>query len=103
VPTPAPPTKTRKPRSLLSQFSSTLGREVLKVRFYRDREAFVCERELVERDGTSFTMVLPFRDAGAARSLLGADPYCARVRGEAGRALRQLERALREFDGKSPA
>ena len=103
MPTPAPPPKTRKTRSLLSQFSSTLGREVLRVRFYRDREAFVCERELVERDGTSFTMVLPFRDAGAARSLLAADPYCARVREEVGRALRKLDRALRDSDGKSPA
>ncbi len=102
----------QKARTLLSQFSSPLGREVLKVRIYRDREAFVCERELVERDGTSFTMVLPFKepgavrallaaDAGTARNLLAADPYCARVRGEVVRALIKVERALRDSHGKS--
>jgi len=91
----------QKARTLLSQFSSPLGREVLKVRIYRDREAFVCERELVERDGTSFTMVLPFKDPGAARALLAADPYYARVRGEVGRALIKLDRALRDSDGKT--
>lgn len=91
----------QKTRALLSEFSSPLGSEVLKVRIYRDREAFVCERELVERDGTSFTMVLPFRDAGTARSLLAADPYYARVRREVGRALIKLDRALRDSDGKS--
>ena len=91
----------QKARALLSQFSSPLGREVLKVRIYRDREAFVCERELVELDGTSFTMVLPFRDPGTARTLLAADPYCARVRAEVGRALSKLDRALRDSNGKS--
>ena len=91
----------QKARTLLSQFSSALGREVLKVRIYRDREAFVCERELVERDGTSFTMVLPFKDPGAARALLAADPYYARVRGEVGRALIKLDRALRDSNGKA--
>ena len=91
----------QKARTLLSQFSSPLGREVLKVRIYRDREAFVCERELVERDGTSFTMVLPFKEPGAARALLAADPYYARVRGEVGRALIKLDRALRDSHGKA--
>jgi hypothetical protein len=90
----------QKARTLLSQFSSPLGSEVLKVRIYRDREAFVCERELVERDGTSFTMVLPFKEPGAARALLAADPYYARVRGEVGRALTKLDRALRDPRGR---
>ncbi len=90
----------RKARALLSEFSSTLGSEILKVRIYRDREAFVCERELVERDGTSFTMVLPVRGTEAARTLLTSDPYYSRMRGEVWRALGQLDKALREHDGK---
>ena len=90
----------QKARTLLSQFSSPLGSEVLKVRIYRDREAFVCERELVERDGTSFTMVLPLRGTEAARTLLTSDPYYSRVRGEVWRALGKLDKALRENDGK---
>ena len=91
----------QKARALISEFSSPLGSEVLKVRIYRDREAFVCERELVERDGTSFTMILPFKEPGAARALLAADPYYARVRGEVGRALTKLDRALRDSHGKA--
>lgn len=87
-------------RSLLSEFSSTLGSETLKVRIYRDRETFVCERELVERDGTSFTMVLPFMQAETARALLSADPYFSRVRGEVWRTLGKLNKAMREHDGK---
>ena len=90
----------RKARALLSEFSSTLGSEILKVRIYRDCEAFVCERELVERDGTSFTMVLPVRGTEAARTLLTSDPYYSRMRGEVWRALAQLDKALREHDGK---
>jgi hypothetical protein len=86
----------RKPRTLLSEFSSSLGNETLNVRFYRDRGSLVCERELVERDGTSFTMVFPFREAEAARALMAADPYYSRVRPEATRALSKLDRALRE-------
>ncbi|MGH8747328.1 MAG: hypothetical protein ACREUK_12670 [Burkholderiales bacterium] len=89
----------RKARALLSEFSRTLGSEVLKVRIYREREAFVCERELVERDGTSFTMVLAFKDAASARSVFASDPYYPRVRGEVGRILGRLEDPLRERHG----
>jgi len=46
-------------------------------------------------------MVLPFKDPGAARALLAADPYYARVRGEVGRALNKLDRALRDSHGKA--
>ncbi|MBI4292141.1 MAG: hypothetical protein HY661_11745 [Betaproteobacteria bacterium] len=90
----------RKTRTLLGDFSSKLGSETLNVRIYRDRQAFVCERELVERDGTSFTMVLPFRKTEAARTLLTSDPYYPRVRGEVWRLLGQLEKVQREHHGK---
>lgn len=93
------PTKA-KTRTLLSEFTSALGSEVLKVRIFRDRGAFVCERELVERDGTSFTMVLPFRDAVAAQSLLTSDPYYPRVRADVAIALGRLQKAMQERDGK---
>ncbi len=90
-----------KTRTLLSDFSSQLGSETLNVRIYRDREAFVCEREIVERDGTSFTMVVPFKKPEAARELLTADPYYPKVRGKVGRALGRLEQALRERHGRA--
>jgi uncharacterized protein YciI len=87
------PAKSRA-RTLLSEFSGDVGSETLKVRFYRDRGTFVCEREIVERDGTSFTMVIPFREADAARKLVAADPYYSRVRWQAARALRKFDQAL---------
>ena len=89
-----------KARTLLSKFSSRLDGETLNVRIYRDRKAFVCERELVERDGSSFTMVLPFKEPEDVRSLLAADPYYSRVRGQVGRALVELDKALREHHGR---
>lgn len=91
----------RKTRTLLSDFSSKLGSETLNVRIYRDREAFVCERELVERDGSSFTMVFPFREPNTARVLLMADPCYATVRAEARRALDKLAKAVRQHHGKA--
>lgn len=91
-----------KVRILLGGFSSRIGSETLNVRIYRDREAFVCERELVERDGTSFTMVLPFREPEEVRSVLEADPYYPRVRGDVARVLGTLDRVVREH-GKRAA
>ncbi len=92
----------RKPRVLLSEFSSRLGTEILNVRIYRERGTFVCERELVERDGTSFTMVLPFRKVESIRAVLAADPYYAQMRPAAARALVQVGRAARVLHGKAP-
>lgn len=91
-----------KVRILLSGFSSRIGSETLNVRIYRDREAFVCERELVERDGTSFTMVLPFREPEEVRGVLEADPYYPRVRADVARVLGTLDRVVREH-GKRAA
>jgi hypothetical protein len=96
------PAKARS-RTLLSGFSSRFGSETLNVRIYRDRKAFVCERELVERDGTSFTMVLPFKEPDRARELLTSDPYYPKVRAQVGRALGTLDKALREHHGKRAA
>ena len=83
----------RKARTLLSEFSTRVGTEILKVRFYRERGSYVCEREVVERDGTSFTMVVPFRKRETAQKLLTSDPYYAQVKLKAKRALSSLEHA----------
>lgn len=92
-----------KARVLLSGFSSRFGSETLNVRIYRDRKAFVCERELVERDGTSFTMVVPFQELVTARDLLTSDPYYPKVRAQVGRALGALDKAMHERHGKRAA
>lgn len=93
----------RETRILLSEFSASLGVERLNVRIYRAHESFVCERELVERDGTSFTMVLPFREVDSLRALLAADPHYARIRRAAVRALANVERDERVRHEKSRA
>ena len=89
-------------RTLLSGFSSKLGSETLNVRIYREREAFVCEREVVERDGTAFTMVKPFKEPGDVRELLQADPFYPRIQSDVDRALAAFDRVLREH-GKRAA
>jgi hypothetical protein len=94
---------TVKSRTHLTGFSSQFGSETLNVRIYRDRKAFVCERELVERDGTSFTMVLPFMELASARDLLTSDPYYPKVRAQVGRVLGTLDKAVREHHGKRAA
>lgn len=80
-------------------FSSRLDSETLNIRIYRDRETFVCEREIVERDGTSFTMVLPFAGPEAARKLFASDPYFSHVEGQVGRVLVRLAHILRDRHG----
>lgn len=91
----------QKPRKLLSEFSSPLGNETLSVRIYHDREKYICERRLVERDGTSFTMVLPFTEPQAARVFLSADPYYSQVQQEVRRVLVRLDRAWHRANGKA--
>jgi hypothetical protein len=96
-------TEKQKARTLLGAFSSGIGSETLNVRIYRDRRSCVCERELVERDGTSFTMVFPFDKLDTLRTLLVADPYYARLRTEIERVLGRVDRALRIYDARSDA
>jgi hypothetical protein len=96
-------TEKRKARTLLGDFSRGVGSETLNVRVYRDRRSCVCERELVERDGTSFTMVFPFSGVDTLRALLTADPYYARVRAEVERVLGRVDRALRTPDANTDA
>jgi hypothetical protein len=86
---------TRAAKALLSQFSVPFGRETLNVRVYRHRDSLICERELVERDGTSFTMVLPLLESDEVRALLQSDPYYSRIRADVAGALAKLEKALR--------
>lgn len=90
----------RQPRQLLSEFSSQVGTETLSIRLYSQRESFICERRLVERDGSSFTIVLPFKEPQSARSFLLADPHYGRVRKEMGQVLVRLDQKWRAGNGK---
>ena len=88
-------TEKRQAKTLLGEFSRLLGNETLTVRVYRDHGSCVCERELVERDGTSFTMVIPFREVDTLKAVLSADPHYANVSADIFRVLRKVDRALR--------
>ena len=98
--------KLRRPaqvRALLGEFSSKLGKESLRFRIFQDHETFVCERRFVEKDGTSFTVVLPFDEPAVARALLAADPYYDQLRDKVGRVLIRLNSESRVVGGKRPA
>ena len=90
----------QQPRKLFSEFSSTLGSETLNVRIYQENSTFICEREIVERDGTSFTMLIPFSEAATVRKLLATDPCFSQVTGQVGRILVSLDRVLRDKHAK---
>ena len=86
-------------KTLLGEFSRPVGSETLRVRVYRDRGSCVCERELIERDGTSFTMVIPFREVDTLKTVLSADPHYSSVSVDVGRVLGKVDRALRDGNG----
>lgn len=87
-------------RALLGEFNNRLGREILNIRIYHEHESFIFERQIVERDGTSFTVVLPFRKATAIRNLIAADPYSKYLQLNAERIAVKLEQALWFTHGK---
>jgi len=96
-------TERRRTRALLGTFCRQVGNETLNVRVYRDRRSCVLERELVERDGTTFTMVFPFEAAETMKTLLMADPLYGLVRSDVDRIFGKVDRSLRSADGQSKA
>jgi hypothetical protein len=67
-------------RSPFSEFTQALGKQVLHLRLYREHGGFLCERELVEPDGTGVTQALPFHTAQEVEEFLLSDPHYARVK-----------------------
>lgn len=91
---------TQHPRKLFSEFSFQLKTETLSVRIYQQESTFICEREIVERDGASFTMLVPVEQPETARKLLATDPCFTQANGQIGRMLVRLDNALRDKRGK---
>ena len=67
-------------RRPFSQFTQVLGKQVLHLRLYRESNGFLCERELVEPDGTGVMQALPFHTAQEVEEFLASDPHYARIR-----------------------
>jgi DNA-binding CsgD family transcriptional regulator len=77
-------------RNLLVNLSKVVGREILRLRIYEEPPGFLCERDLVQKDGSVHTQVLPFTSRSTLMELLAADPYYAALRKEADHVLQQL-------------
>lgn len=86
--------------ALLGKFSIRFGQETLSVRVYRDGASFILERCIVERDGTSYTVVLPFKEVAAIHGLLTTDPYLENAQSKAKRIALSLERGTWNARGK---
>jgi len=68
------------PRSPLSEFTQTLSKQMLHLRLYREGSGFLCERELVESDGSDFTQALPFQSINQVEEFLLADPHYPQIK-----------------------
>jgi hypothetical protein len=77
-------------REIFARFSRVIGKETLNVRVFREKTGFVCERELVENDGTTFTQALPFVKLGKLKRFLLADPHYPLYRKEAEKLIEAL-------------
>jgi hypothetical protein len=62
-------------RRIFGEIVHNHGRKTLQVRVYREYNAFVCERMIVERDGSTYTQTLAVASLDEITSLLQADPY----------------------------
>lgn len=67
-------------RTIFGEFSHDLGKKTLQVRIYREYNALVCERALIERDGSTYTQTLAVRRFDEVANLLQADPYYLEIR-----------------------
>lgn len=77
-------------RTIIAEFSHDLGRKTLQVRIYREYNALVCERAVIERDGSTYTQTLAVRSFDEVANLLQADPYYREVRSRVDYLLNRL-------------
>ena len=67
-------------RPAFAEFSQAIGREIIAVRLYKDQVGYLCEREIVESDGSAFTHVLPFTTTKEVREFLHCDPHFSTIK-----------------------
>ena len=82
----------RSNKLLLTTLSKSIGTVTVHFRVYRHNASFVCEHETVERDGTSFTMTVPFTEVALMLKMLKEDPYYTPFRSELGRVASTMTR-----------
>lgn len=68
---------TRRP---ISEHCHAVGKQKLYLRLYDEGSGFLCERELVEADGTGVIQAFPFRTLGEVHEFLISDPHYISIR-----------------------
>lgn len=77
-------------RHAFAEFAQVIGKEVVVIRLFREHAGYLCERELVESDGTAFTQALPFKTTKEVREFLHRDPYFSTIKTGANKLLGKL-------------
>lgn len=78
-------------RKLLAQVSKVVAKETLNFRVYREHSGFLCERELIQRDGSRYTQALSFEEIGKLERFLRSDPHYPAIKKEAEKLIDILE------------
>ena len=75
---------TRRP---LSEHSQAIGKQMLHIRLYQESIGYLCERELIETDGTGIVQALPFRALHEIQEFLKSDPHFIEIKKGANKIL----------------
>lgn len=78
---------TRRP---LSEHSQAIGKQMLFIRLYQESTGFLCERELIETDGTGVFQILPFQKLSEVQEFLVSDPHYLVIKRGASKILDSL-------------
>jgi hypothetical protein len=89
-------------RRIFGEIIHNHGQKTLQVRVYREYNAFVCERVVVERDGSTYTQTLAVRSLAEVTSLLHADPYYPDMRARVDFLLNRLAVEMLASEAQQP-
>ena len=89
---------TRRP---LSEHSQAIGKQMLYIRLYQENSWFLCERELIETDGTGVFQILPFQKLSEVTEFLVSDPHYLVIKRGASKILDSLTLELPNESARS--
>ena len=74
-------------RRPVSEHSQAIGKQMLHLRLYQESIGYLCERELIETDGTGIVQALPFRALHEIQEFLESDPHFIAIKKGANKIL----------------
>lgn len=78
-------------RQLVKEFARSFGHQTMQVRVYQEvPQGYVCEVEVIERDGSRSVQALPFQSLQPLRAFIECDPRYQAIRVESERLFAQL-------------